>query len=212
MIIFGTRGVTYNAATGDFYCPACQGDGGYKHKRVRRFFTLYFIPVIPMNLHGEYVECERCKNAYHLDVLQFDPKAQAAEFEAEFHKAIKRVAVQMMLADGVVDDDEIRVIQEVYAELTGSQLGHDAVQAEIASVELEGGDVRHTLARFAGNLNEHGKEMVVRAAFMVAAADGEFEESEKQMLSEIAEVLGMSMAHLQGVVQSVMNEGQDQPL
>ena len=49
LIIFGTRGVTYSVATGEFHCPSCAIKRGYDHKRVRRFFTLYFIPLIPLD-------------------------------------------------------------------------------------------------------------------------------------------------------------------
>ena len=49
MIIFGTRGITYRMAAGRFACPSCGPGTGFTHRRVRRFFTLYFIPVIPLD-------------------------------------------------------------------------------------------------------------------------------------------------------------------
>ena len=45
--------------------------------------------------------------------------------------------------------------------------------------------------------------MVVKAAFMVAAADGVFQEEEKDMLNEIGESLQMTPAHFSGVIQSM---------
>jgi hypothetical protein len=120
MIIFGTKGVTYSAGDGAFYCPACRDNTAFKHKRVRRFFTLYFIPLIPLDLHGEYIECGHCKGSYRMEVLKFDPEAGAAEFEAEFHRAIKRVMIEMMLADGDVDEEEVAVIKDVYGRLAGT--------------------------------------------------------------------------------------------
>lgn len=61
MIIWGWRSVTSTASRGEFYCPQCQGYMAYAEKSVRRFFTLYFIPLIPLNSLGEYIECESCK-------------------------------------------------------------------------------------------------------------------------------------------------------
>src|SRR5687768_587685 len=111
LIIFGTRGVTYGSEGGQFFCPDCEGKEQYLHRKVRRFFTLYFIPVIPLDLLGEYIECQRCTSTYREDVLAFDPQQQADAEEAEFQKAMRRVLVLMMLADGVVDDSEVEAIQ-----------------------------------------------------------------------------------------------------
>ena len=69
MIIFGTQGVTYSKGKGRFSCPSCCCTRPYDHKRVRRFFTLYFIPVIPLDQLEEYVECESCRDTFQLSVL-----------------------------------------------------------------------------------------------------------------------------------------------
>ena len=81
MIIFGTRGVTYSKGSGEFFCPQCRTRTRYAHKRERRFFTLYFIPVIPLSLHREFVECGSCRRTYRMDVLGDDPEVGAVAFE-----------------------------------------------------------------------------------------------------------------------------------
>jgi len=196
MIIYGTRGVTYSKADGDFHCPQCGGNIPYKHKRVRRFFTLYFIPVIPLDLRGEYIECQKCRGTYRLEVLDLDPGDQG-EFEAEFHHAVKRVMVLMRLADGV------EVIREIYGKLTERDVSVQEVKSEIQRVEDEQLDVATALSSCAGSLNDHGKAMVVKAAFLVAAADGVFQDEEKEMLGEIGEVLGMNPRKVNEVIRSM---------
>lgn len=203
MIIFGTRGVTTTADSGDFYCPQCQAQEGYRHRRVRRFFTLYFIPVIPLSVHSEYVECDQCKGTYRMEVLDIDPTAGAVQLEAEFARALKQVMVDMMLADGSVDDEELEVIRTIYGQLVGNEISEDAIRAEILEAESAQRDITETLADIAGHLNDNGKELVIKAAYMVAAADGVFEEEEKVMIGTIAKSLGMTSAHLQGVIASL---------
>jgi zinc-ribbon family len=68
-IIFGWRAVTYSIGHGRFHCPGCQTEQSYKHRRVRRFFTLYFIPLIPLEKIGEFVECEMCRQKWQPLVL-----------------------------------------------------------------------------------------------------------------------------------------------
>jgi hypothetical protein len=69
LIIFGSRSVTGSMGTGSFDCPQCGTNAPYEHKRVRRFFTLYFIPLIPLRTLGEYVECGQCRGTYKPEVL-----------------------------------------------------------------------------------------------------------------------------------------------
>ena len=204
MIIFGTRGVTYTAQSEQFYCPTCRGQVPYKHKRVRRFFTLYFIPLIPLDLLGEYIECQQCNNAYKPEVLDMDLQAGEDEFEAEFHHAIKRTMVAMMIADGDVEDREVEVIQGIYNQLTGINLSREAIGGEIIEVQTGGRDLMQTLGQIAGSLNNDGKEMVVKAAFLVAAADGDFQEEEKELIGRIGQSLQMSSSQLNELISSLM--------
>ena len=205
MIIFGTRGVTYSAEKGQFACPRCQHSQPFNHKRVRRFFTLYFIPLIPLDKLGEYVECQTCQGTYDLAVLNFDPQAESAAFEAEYQKAIKRVMVQMMLADGHIDDQEIETIREVYQKLSGVALTRIDVEGEIHDAKGDGRTVVDYLRNLAGTLNANGKEMVVRASLLVAAADGEFQREEQDFVSEVGKALEVSPAHLKGIIAEVMD-------
>jgi hypothetical protein len=70
LIIFGRKSVTSSTARGSFMCPACQSQQAYDHKLVRKFFTLYFLPIIPLGTLGEYVECGGCKGTFKPTVLQ----------------------------------------------------------------------------------------------------------------------------------------------
>lgn len=207
MIIFGTRGVTYTKQASQFNCPACAAGTPYKHKRVRRFFTLYFIPVIPLDLLGEYVECQSCRGTYKLDVLSYDPSAMNMAFEAEFHRAVKRAMVMVMLADGQIDAEEIGTIRGIYEKVTGTALSQEAVHAEIAAAEADPGGIADQLAKLAESLNDSGKELVLKAAFFVAAADGQFQDEEQELIGIIGQSLGMTPAHMRGVMASLSAAG-----
>ncbi len=63
MIIFGTKVRHKKIAEGEFFCPKCQAVTRYVHKQAVRTFTLYFIPIFPIQQLGEFVECQRCGTA-----------------------------------------------------------------------------------------------------------------------------------------------------
>jgi zinc-ribbon family len=69
MIIFGMGSKHKKIGEGDFYCPHCRGRQYYFHKKAKRYFTLYFIPLIPLNDLGEFIECQTCKSTFSMEVL-----------------------------------------------------------------------------------------------------------------------------------------------
>lgn len=205
MIIFGTRGVTYSSGSGEFHCPSCNVRREYKHKRVRRFFTLYFIPVIPLDLLGEYIECQVCRGTFNKRVLHYDPQASEKRLEAEFQRGIKRVMVQMLLADGVVDENEIQSVRAIYSKIAQEKISEDDIRAEIETAKSDGRGIEAFLSSLAGSLNSNGKELIVRAAFFIAASDGEFQDKEQALLASIGKSLDMTPAHLRGVINSALS-------
>jgi hypothetical protein len=70
IVIFGTKPIERAVGTGSFFCPTCQRDAPYDHRRVRQVFTLYFIPVFPLGSGTEIIRCGRCGSEFSADVLQ----------------------------------------------------------------------------------------------------------------------------------------------
>ena len=64
MIVFGSRVRHKRLGEGEFFCPKCQATRRYLHKKAVRYFTLYFIPVFPIQQLGEFVECQTCSVAF----------------------------------------------------------------------------------------------------------------------------------------------------
>ena len=62
------------------------------------------------------------------------------------------------------------------------------------------------LGSVVGSLNDQGKELVVKAAFMVAAADGEFQDEEQELMKRIGKSLQMSSSHLNGVMSEMLSD------
>ena len=70
MIIFGTKARYKTVDSGEFFCPSCQKTRQYERKQGKNYFSLYFVPVIPMGDAGEFIECQTCGRSYHPDVLK----------------------------------------------------------------------------------------------------------------------------------------------
>ena len=203
-ILFGSRSVTLTDERGQFNCPQCGCVREYNKKRVRRFGHVYFIPILPLENQGEYVECRTCRSTYEVNVLSYDPQKMIAdaqsEFEAEFHKAIRGVMILIMLADGRIEQSEMTAIQSIYNQITGTELSMTDIMAEKQRIEANFTGMDEFLSKIRPHLNDHGKEMVIRAAFFIAAADGAFQEEEQIMIMNIAKSLEITPSHLKGIM------------
>lgn len=200
MIIFGTRGVTLNGDSGNFYCPKCASQQPYKEKTVRRFFTLFFIPILPLDKLGNYIECQNCKGTFDTEALNYNPEKDRQEFEQSYHKAMLHVMIAMMAIDGDINPDEIDSIRDVYLKLTGKAVLESEINNQIEEASSQRGQLVDYLQHIANSLNEHGKEKVVRAAYAVALADHQVVPEERGFMDEIARALNLSNAHYRGIL------------
>jgi uncharacterized tellurite resistance protein B-like protein len=206
MIIFGTRGLTLTGTSGVFNCPNCGGENPYNERIVRRFFTLYWIPLIPLNRLGDFIECKSCKHAYEQDVLEYNPQGENEAFEAEYEKAMRKSMAIMVLADGKVDDSEVSAMTQIYNSTTGKELSEIAVRNEIEEVRKEGLTINAYLKSINGFVNDAGKEMIVKALLLIAYADGDFDEEEKNTLAEALAEMDISKSHFEQIIAN-MNSG-----
>jgi hypothetical protein len=85
MIIFGTRVRHKKIGEGEFFCPKCQSTRRYHHKQAVRAFTLYFIPIFPIQQLGQFVECQTCGTAFEETVrhLRGQPTTTAPRSSGE---------------------------------------------------------------------------------------------------------------------------------
>ena len=79
LIIWGLRVFFHTTGEGVFHCQRCGGDRHYRQRSGRKFFTLFFVPIIPLSKVGEHVVCTTCRTRYHPDVLALPrPSEQGA--------------------------------------------------------------------------------------------------------------------------------------
>jgi len=199
IIVYGTYGITYSKGEpGQFHCPTCSATQAYRHRRVRRFFHIFFIPLIPLNLAGEYVECGTCKGTYKLEVLAMmkgiaNGVAHASQQLplSEGQRGVRRILALMLLADGRVEESELTAIIEFLRYSERRDVTRDEVLAEIEAARREPADVEAYCRNMMGFLNEQGRADVLKAAQVIASADGHVDPAEQRLLERIGVALGM---------------------
>jgi len=202
MIIFGTRGVKSTFKSGNFNCPQCQENRFYRYRKVTKFFTLYFIPLIPLGNAGEYVECSDCKGTFIPRVLINNPDKD--EFLAIYEKAIRHSIVLIMLADGVIDDKKKVNVLAIINKFGTNDLSMPDLESYINVVKENNEGVTTYLKKVGPALNEHGKETIIKCALAVAAADGKIDDTEMNLISKMGQSMQMSPSHLNGIMSELL--------
>ena len=83
------------------------------------------------------------------------------------------------------------------------------LEAYVSEVQRTPQGVDTYLRDVAPRLNGHGKEMIIKCALSVAAADNNVDDRELELLREMAEALEMTSSHLKGIIAEMM-EPQEQ--
>lgn len=195
LLIWGFRARYKTLAEGTFFCPREGGDRTYHHRQARRWFTLFFLPLIPLKVLGEFVECQSCKAAYDETVLTM---ATAASMIDNLADAMRQAVVSMITADGVVEESERAKGFEVIQRYADTPYTMENLNDDLK--DLRHGDLVGQLGNVAGMLNDRGKESLLAACLEIAAADGSIDERETARIEQAGLALGMSSAHVKGVV------------
>ena len=198
MIIWGTRGLTSTIEEGAFHCPRCGPDKPFRIVAVNRWFTLYFIPIIPCGEAGRYLECRGCAGTFDQAAKNHDPTAEQARFRSVLGAAMLRAMVALAKADGRTDHRELEVIANVLTQISG-----EAFEIEDIRVAIDDGDeepLESVLKQLSSSLTVDGKVMVIQGLSMVAKADGDVAEGELEVLYQSGTSLGLRRGDIQKII------------
>jgi hypothetical protein len=193
-LIIGLRVVFTTIAQGVFYCRNCDGDRNYRHRSGRRFITLFFIPVIPLNKVGEDVQCATCKTRYVTSVLQA-PAAAAAR--AAIPSGARAIAA-VMLRTGGLDNAAARGRAIDLVRSAGARDYDDTALTADLGQSLDA--ARPVIAQFGTRLSPELKERYLAGAIRIALADGPLTGNERATAEMIAVDMAMTKAQSLGVI------------
>lgn len=107
----------------------------------------------------------------------------------------------MCLADGDVDDAELRLTGEIYAALSGGKVAERTLKTAIGIVQADPTSAWDDFSR-AHLLDAQAREDILRAAYYVANIDEHVDESEVKTLNVLGQKLGFSAADVDRIAKS----------
>jgi zinc-ribbon family len=197
MLIFGLRICFRTTGHGAFHCQRCGGDRQYRHRAGRRWFHIFFIPLIPLNAASEHLQCTACRGRYRTGVLALPT---AAQMEAALPAGTLAAATCMLLAgDPASEPARRRAVDAVRAAGLGSY-DESALDEDLTHAAVGGGDVTAPLNTLAAQLAVPAREWFLASVVRIGLADGQLTDDERLAARQVAANLGLTAAHAYGVI------------
>lgn len=198
ILIWGLRARAKTLSTGEFFCTHCGTDRSYVLQQIRRWFTLFFIPLFPVGKPlGEQVKCSTCGTRFSPEVLNTPTSASFSEYL----RGAMRIAMVSMLAAGDRGNDTARTAAVDAARQSGAE-NYDDTWLMHDLEALDPSNLGEYLAPLANGLNTQGKETFIEQVARIGTADGPLTAPETQVLESLGSALGISAAHLRGIMVS----------
>ncbi len=195
IFIFGVRTRASKVSEGDFFCPKCGADRHYVLQRFRQWFTLFFLPIVPIGAaKGEQVKCQTCGTSFRPEVLQTPTSAVLTD---TIRDTMRLAAVALLNAGNSWDPAARQAAVDTIA-ATGAVGYNDAnLGSDLASQDTT--QLSDQVNRLGRGLNDQGKETFVTRLAQIAVADGPVTDGERAVLGAVGSALGLSAAHLLGI-------------
>lgn len=199
IFIWGLRVRAKLLGSGTFACPSCGADRTYSHKQARRWFTAFFIPLIPLKVIGEFVQCDTCKANFKPSVLAL-PTTET--LQKDLLLAMREAIVTVL--GPTPTPSEMREALAALSAFAETEWHEDDLIDDIA--HLDTSDLTGRLAKLADAMNEHGKERIVAACARIASTGGTIDRSQRETVMRIASDIGMTPAHARGVIDEAIEQ------
>ena len=212
LLIFGFKVRLTTVESLVFFCPGCGGDRSGAKRSARRWFTLFWIPVIPLNRVGDVVECETCHNRFDSVVARRPTTADLASILANAVRALTAMVVRTAEPPtnaGAGPAEAIRTAAVSHVRWSVPTYDHETLESDIASIDPA------LAQQYVGPLEEGletgGKELLLADLVRVALAGGTVTAGQREVIDQAGRGLGLTPAHVTGVVSSVVAARTSEP-
>lgn len=197
LLIFGFKVRFKTTGTIAFFCPRCGGDRHGNTRVARRWFTLMFLPVIPLNTVGEIVECTTCHG-------RFSPGVTAQPTTAALGQVLAnavRVLTALVVRSGNASDPAMRAA--AVADIRSAVGTYDEATLDSDMASIDPATAEQYVTPLTEGLAVAGKERLIADLTRVALAGGTVTANQRQVIDLVGRGVGLTPAHITGIVSSV---------
>ncbi len=206
LLIFGFKIRYATVASLVFFCPACGGDRAGARRNARRWFTLFWIPVVPLNQVGVVVECESCHHHFDPVVARRPTTRDLASILANAARALTAMVVRTGEPSG--DPTATTAMHTMHTaaveHVRWSVPSYDPATLASDVASIDPALAEQYVGPLADALEVSGKELLLADLVRVALAAGTVTPDQREVIDRAGRGLGLTPAHITGIVSSVV--------
>lgn len=202
MIIWGTRGREVHVGSGHFNCPRCQRQQEYNQKEVKRYFTLYFIPLIPIGTAGGYVECRSCAGTFATEILSYDPEVERQKTAEKF----RRLAVLFLLDVKRVTAPTLKALQDIVSDAVDMDIERQDIANDVKMAQNATPDTLKFFKAQTSEFSEQGKFHLLHILRQILESECPLQEHEKSRILELSNAMGLRKSQVTAFLASAPND------
>lgn len=122
------------------------------------------------------------------------------ESRKEFNSVLKSTMALMVLADGKVEDDEINSMVQIFSNFSDDEPTAEEMRTVVEEMQNSDTNISDFTRGQADKFNTDGKSLLIRASLMIASADGEMSEKEKEGIFAMANGLGLTQQEFDAII------------
>ena len=134
----------------------------------------------------------------------YDPEAERASFHAKVETAMLQAMIAMAEADGHIDQKEMQSMAGIMKHFSGEDHSVGEVRAAIAADHAR--TLPKVLRGVADDLNDNGKEMVIKSLYYVADSDNGVSKEERAKIDEAGKILGIKRDRMEALLAELETE------
>ncbi|MBW2981424.1 TerB family tellurite resistance protein [Candidatus Woesearchaeota archaeon] len=197
LILFGARTRISRSSENDVLknaCPSCGSD--LELSNLKRWFTLYFIPIFPVSHIDTFYRCVKCKQTYKKEIKDMlnKNKKERQDFQKNAKKnfavALAACMTHMAKADGKICKEEKEEIKKVTSKFP--EFKNDISKAvQKVTKSKDDDDVFKILRSSQKYLTAEGVMLMVAQLAKVLLADGKIDKAEEKLMKDYLLALGL---------------------
>lgn len=207
MLIIGSTQLTFTKGTGTFHCPHCDQASSYRHRHKREFLTVYFIPLIPLQSVGQFVECSTCRQTFEPQVAEMTADEVRGSQRRAITELIRRALVVIVAADDHVTADELAAVRDFARQSDLPDVTSEQILREAGAIRQSDMDLLQYIRHVAEELSDEDKDLLVRHAFLAATAGGQLSAERQTLLTSLPDAIGVPEWRFREVISSAADRG-----
>lgn len=197
MIIWGYRTRITKSDVDDVLkesCPQCKGD--LELSDMKKWFTLYFIPVFPISTVDTFYKCCKCEQTYKKEIKEMLQKGnkdrEKIEKEARkmFATTLAACLTHMAKADGTISKEERAELDRIKKTFKEFKTDIDKTIAKVEKAK-DNSEVYQSLQRANQVMTKEGMITMIAQIARMLLADGKIDKKEEKLMKEYMMICGI---------------------